>query len=170
MNQNQRSNIAAGLVLILLGAAFLFFNLAPDYFDWLDFSEHWALFIIAFGLLLLVIGLLTGASGMAIPASIIGGIGGLLYYQSLSGNWGSWAYAWTLILGFIGVGIFLHGLLSGRVRHGVVEGGRLILISAVAFTIFGALTGGGEVFTYLWPVLIILAGVMMLARNVMGRK
>jgi hypothetical protein len=42
---------------------------------------------------------------MAVAACIIGGIGGILYWQSYTGDWASWAYVWTLIPGFSGIGI-----------------------------------------------------------------
>ena len=63
----------------------------------------WPLIVVAVGAGLLVLGLLVGAPEMAIPAVIVGGIGGILYYQNLSGNWASWSYLWTLIPGFSGL-------------------------------------------------------------------
>ena len=92
MTDNRRS-LTTGLVLILVGAAFLFAQLAPQYFEWVNMEDAWPLFILGFALLLLLIGLLTGTPAMAVPASIIGGIGGLLYWQNATGNWETWAYA-----------------------------------------------------------------------------
>jgi hypothetical protein len=124
----------------------------------------WPLTIVGVGVLLLAIGLLTGVPAMAAPACIVGGIGGLLYWQNATENRESWAYAWTLIPGFVGVGIVLSGLLGGEIRQSVSGGGWLILISLVLFTIFGSFFGAlGFVGDY-WPVLLILLGLLVLIR------
>ncbi len=49
-------------------------------------------------------------SGLAIPGSIITGIGLLLLFQNLTSYWESWSYGWTLIIIFVGAGIYLAGL------------------------------------------------------------
>ena len=103
MDSQRRSSLVGGLVLVLLGALFLAVQWLPGLQLWFS----WPLIIIGIGVLLLIVGLLTGVPAMAIPACIVGGIGGLLYWQNATGNWESWAYAWTLIPGFVGVGMVL---------------------------------------------------------------
>jgi len=102
---------------------------------------------------------------MAVPACIVGGIGCLLYWQNATGNWESWAYAWTLIPGFLGVGILLAGLLEGRLRQSLDSGIFFIVISLVMFAIFGSFLGGLQIFGLYWPVLLILFGLWMLVRT-----
>jgi hypothetical protein len=102
---------------------------------------------------------------MAVPACIVGGIGGLLYWQNATGNWESWAYAWTLIPGFVGVGIVLSGLLGGDTQQSVRGGAWLILISLVLFTIFGSFLGGLGLLGPYWPVLLIALGLLVLVRS-----
>ena len=117
-----------------------------------------------FGGLLLFIGLLTNTPGMAVPACIVGGIGGLLYYQNLTGHWESWSYAWALIPGFVGVGILLSGLL-GEGKKPVREGLNLIMVSMVMFAVFGSFFGAlGMVGNY-WPVLLIVLGAFIMVRS-----
>ena len=101
---------------------------------------------------------------MAIPACIVGGIGGILYWQEITGNWESWAYAWTLIPGFVGVGIVLSGLLGGDFRQSARGGGWLIMISLVLFAVFGSFFGGLGLLGPYWPVLLILLGLLVLIR------
>ena len=101
---------------------------------------------------------------MAVPACIVGGIGGLLYWQNATGNWESWAYAWALIPGFVGVGVVLSRLLGGGGRKALQEGGSLILISLALFAVFGSWLGGLNLFGDYWPVLLILWGVWLLIR------
>ncbi len=164
MDSKRRSSVAGGLVLILLGAWFMAVQLVPGLQAWMDIEYSWPLIIIGVGVFLLVIGLLTRVPAMAVPACIVGGIGGLLYWQNVTGNWESWAYAWTLIPGLVGVGIVLSGLLSGETRQSVRGGGQLILISLVLFTVFGSFFGGLGLLGPYWPVLLILLGLLILAR------
>jgi hypothetical protein len=112
--------------------------------------------------LLLVIGVLVRAPGMAVPAALVSGIGGLLYWQNVTGNWESWAYAWTLIPGFVGVGIILAGLIEGHWRVTLRSGGTLVVISLVLFAIFGSFLGGPISLGVYWPVVLIVLGVWFL--------
>ncbi len=166
MDHKRRSGLAAGLVLILLGALFLLVQFVPE----LQLMISWPLIIVGVAVFLLVIGLLTGEPGMAVPACVVGGIGGLLYWQNATGNWESWAYAWTLIPGFVGVGIILSGLFGGERRQAVRGGGWLILISLVLFAAFGSFFGAlGLVGSY-WPVLLIVLGLLILVRPWLRRR
>jgi len=161
MDSQRRSSVAGGLVLILLGALFLAVQWVPRLQLWFS----WPLIIIGIGVLLLIVGLLTGVLAMAMPACIVGGIGGLLYWQNATGNWESWAYAWTLIPGFVGVGMVLSGLLGGDTRQMISGGGWLILISLVLFAVFASFFGAlGLVGSY-WPVLLIGLGLLVLAQS-----
>lgn len=167
MDTRSRSNLTAGLVLILIGAAFLVARLNPSWLDWLDPARNWPVIIIGVGALLLVIGLLTGVPAMAVPACIVGGIGGLLYWQNATGNWESWAWAWAFIPGFVGIGIVLSGLLGGQFRQGLREGGRTILVSLILVAIFGTLLGPDDFATPVWPILLIAAGVIFLIQAIL---
>ncbi len=165
MNPMDRSRIAAALVLILIGVWLLLVQFVPSLQAFAISERTWPLLIVGVGVLLALIGLATWTPAMLVPACIVGGIGGLLYYQNLTGDWKSWAYAWTLIPGFVGVGVFFSSLLSGRVREAVTGGGWLVLISSVMFLIFGAFLGGPNLFGIYWPVLVILLGVILLAQS-----
>jgi hypothetical protein len=161
-----------GVILMILGGLFLLGQAAPDLFGWSGVSS-WPLIIVGVGILLLLIGAATGAAGMAVPAAIVGGIGGLLYWQNATGNWQSWAYAWTLIPGFVGVGTLVAGLLEGKGQ--MVRGGLwLIVISFILFAVFSAIMapffGGPTFLGRYWPVLLILLGLLLLGRALYGRQ
>jgi peptidoglycan/LPS O-acetylase OafA/YrhL len=105
---------------------------------------------------------------MAVPASIVAGIGGILYYQDLNNDYSSWSYMWALIPGFVGVGTVLTGLLGERTQKNLARGLRLMVISAVLFLVFATLFGGLSILgAYGAPILIILLGVYILARGFM---
>lgn len=167
MRQN-RTNLFLGVLLILIGIWLVVTRQVPFLQTWLDRNFTWPMWTIGAGLLVLLIGLLTGAPGMAVPASIIAGIGGILYYQNSTNDFGSWSYMWTLIPGFVGVGTILAGLLGEHTRRNIAHGLNLIVISAVLFlvfaTIFGRLSILGD---YGVAVVLILLGVYVLIRGFM---
>lgn len=165
MEGRRISNLVGGLILVLLGLLFLLPQLLPGW----TLPISWAWIVIGIGLLLFIIGLVTNTPALAIPACNIGGIGALLYWQDLTGNWESWAYVWTLIPGFVGVGIILSGLLGGKMRQSLSSGGTLVLISLIMFLVFGAAFGGLNLLGPYWPVLLIGLGVLMLIRNMLRR-
>lgn len=166
MEQRNRSNLAAGLLLILVGGVFLAAQIAPGLFTWFQPELNWPLFVVGAGFVLLVIGLLANEPGMAVPACIVGGVGGLLYWQNLTKRWETWSYAWALIPGFVGVGVILSGILSGQTAQSFREGGRTILVSLVLFVVFGTIMGG-QFTGFVWPSILIAAGVILLIGNLL---
>src|SRR5512133_168122 len=162
MDERRRSSAVAGLILILLGGLFLIGQLFPGLWNWVG-AYSWPLIVVAAGVLLLVLGLVFRAPGLVVPACIVGGVGCLLYWQNATNNWESWAYAWALIPGFVGVGTVLLGLLN-RDRRTAGGGLWLILISLVLFAVFGSFLGGFNFLGAYWPVLVILLGVLALVR------
>jgi hypothetical protein len=128
------------------------------------------LFIVGVGLLFLVLGVFLRAPGLAVPASIIGGMGAIFYYQNQSGDWGSWAYMWTLIPGFVGIGVMLAHVLQGRIWEGLREGVSLLVFSLFMFGLFSGFLGGPANFARLWPLFLIGSGVWMLLKNVRGHR
>ena len=117
-----------------------------------------------------MLGLLSGAPGMAVPACIVAGIGGILYYQGLTGDWTSWVYVWTLIPGFTGVGAILAGLLGEKTRKSVREGVTLIVISGALFFIVGAATGRIGWLGGYWPLVLVGWGVLIILRTLLRRR
>lgn len=165
MKQN-RSTLFLGLLLIVFGAWMVVSRQVPSVREWLDANFLWPMWVIGAGALILLIGLINGAPGMAIPASIVAGIGGILYYQELTNNYGSWAYMWTLIPGFVGVGSILAGLLGEDTSRNIGHGLNQLFISAVLFLIFASFLGGLDILgEYGAPVVLILLGVYVLGRG-----
>ena len=169
MDRTKRSTLAIGILLVLVGAYFIVANLVPAFQDWVNITMSWPLIIIAVGAGLLVLGLLVGAPEMAIPAVIVGGIGGILYYQNLSGNWGSWSYMWTLIPGLSGLGMLLGKLLGARGENTVRSALDTIGTSLVMFVIFGAFFGAFKMMGDYWPLLLVAAGVLLGIRSLIRK-
>jgi len=169
MDHRRRTGLVAGLALIVIGAVLLVVRFIPGL---QEFGWHWPLLIIGIGVFLLVLGLATRTPGLAIPACIVGGIGGLLYWQVVTGRWASWSYAWALIPGFVGLGMVVAGLLEVKGKRGELfrGGGTLILISLILFAIFGSFLGGFFGLGQYWPLLLIVLGLFLLVQPFLFRK
>ena len=163
----KKGNITGGLILILLGAWFLAVQFVPQLKIWAEGS--WALSIIGVAAIFLLASILTNVPGLSIPAFIIGGIGGLLYYQNVTGDWGSWAYAWTLIPGFVGLGLLFFSIQTrdkGTLKAGFI----LLFISSALFFIFGSFLGVPKQIIRYWPIMLIFTGSWSMLRSVFGSK
>ena len=135
----------------------------PQVAAFADRFSDWPFTVIGVGVLLLLLGLILGAPGLAVPAAIVSGIGGILYYQNLTGNYESWAYMWALIPGFVGVGVLLQGLLGENTRNNLRHGLNLMVVSAVLFLVFSAFLGGWNLLGNFGPaILLILLGLWVL--------
>jgi hypothetical protein len=165
-----RSQLALGVVLILLGAWFIAQRQVPALETWVAQYMSWPLNVVAVGAIILLIGLLVGAPGMAIPAAIVAGIGGILYYQNQTNDYASWSYMWTLIPGFVGIGQLAAAALGRSLRE-ARSGMSLILTSAVLFIIFAAIFGRLALLGPYFPaVVLILVGVWLLVRGFWRRN
>ena len=148
----KKGNITGGLILILIGAWFLAVQFVPQLEAWA--SGSWPLTIIGVGAIFLLISILSNIPGLSIPAFIIGGIGGLLYYQNVTGDWNTWAYAWTLIPGFVGLGLLFFSIQTkdkGTMSAGFI----LLFITSILFFVFGSFLGAPKQVIQFWPVLLI---------------
>jgi hypothetical protein len=165
-----RGQLALGVILILLGGLFLAQQQIPALKGWMEMYMQYPLNIVAVGAGIFVVGLLVGAPGMAIPAAIVAGVGGILYYQEMNGDYASWSYLWTLIPGFIGVGEIVAGLLSrnmGQARSGMNS----IVVSAVLFVIFAAIFGKLNLLGSYGPaILLVLVGLWVLIRGLLRKN
>ncbi len=155
---HKQSSIVIGLILILAGLLFLFLQAFPVLAAQIDLGSQWPLIIVGLGVLFLI-GALFGTPPLAIPGTIVAGIGLLLAYQNFTGNWASWAYAWTLLPGFVGLGIILMGVIDRDKRDQIRDGFRLLFISLGLFVVFGGFLGA---FGQFWPVLLIIGGLLLL--------
>jgi hypothetical protein len=165
----KRSSLAIAVLLILVGTWFLAAALFEPVANLAHGLATWPLSIIGAGLLIALLGIVFWLPGMMIPAAIVTGIGGLLYWQNATGQWDSWAYAWALFPAFVGIGLILTGLLA-RKRGAIIGGGWTVLSGVVLFLIFGSFLGGGFQVLQFWPVLLIALGVILLGGSLRTKK
>ncbi|OJX39571.1 MAG: hypothetical protein BGO78_13780 [Chloroflexi bacterium 44-23] len=159
--EKKNKNLVWGFILILFGVFLLISEVIPG----LRNLVGWPWIIMGAGALFLIFALFTRTGGLAIPGAIVGGIGAILFYQNLTGNWESWSYIWALIPGFVGIGILLASLISPQeFKDGLSASLFLIALSMVMFIVFGGNRIFGLRLEFIWPVVIILIGSYLLIR------
>jgi len=163
MNKQGRSQLALGVLLILLGAWFLLDRTVPAFHGFFEQYTEWPINLLLIGGVIFILGLVLGSPGLSVPAAIVAGIGGIFYYQETTGNYESWSYMWALIPGFVGLGSVLAGLLGDNTAHNLKRGMNLMVVSAVLFLVFSAFLGGWDILGDYGPaILLILLGVWVL--------
>ena len=163
MNRQGRTQLALGVILILLGAWFLADKSVPVFHSLFNKYAEFPLNMILIGGGIFIIGLVLGQPGMSVPAAIVAGIGGIFYYQEMAKDYASWSYMWTLIPGFVGIGSVLAGLLGDSTVHNLKRGLNLMVVSAVLFLVFSSFLGGWTLLGNFGPaILLILLGVWVL--------
>lgn len=172
VNRSNAGALIGGALLIAFGLL----ALAGRIFRFLDWGSLWPFIIIGFGALFFVI-MFTGGKGaaaFAIPGSIISGIGLVMLFQTITDHWESMSYFWTLIILFVGAGIYLMGWYGGDAGQ-KKSGLGVMKVGLVLFIIFGAFFE--MIFSsfnnLVFPILLILLGAyMILSRSGLlgGRK
>lgn len=166
--QTNRSNVGAlvgGVVLIAFGLL----ALAGQIFRTVDWGFLWPFTVIGFGALFFVL-MFTGgkqAAAFAIPGSIVGGIGLVLLFQNITDHWESMSYFWTLIIMFVGAGIYIMGLYGGDIKQ-KQSGLRVMKVGFILFIIFGAFFEMifSSFSNIVFPVLLIVLGAyLVLSRS-----
>ncbi|MGH2484167.1 MAG: hypothetical protein ACRDE9_06900 [Candidatus Limnocylindria bacterium] len=163
-----------GAVLIFIGLAFL----AVRYLDVFQGADVWPLFIIGPGVALLVLGLFLPNLGMLVGGSVVSTVGLVLAWQSMTGRWESWAYAWALVGPTAsGVGSFLGGLRTGNPR--LRDAGMWQIVVGLAlfagfYLFFEQVIGlSGEPLPlpeWVMPAALIGIGVLILLRGFLGPR
>lgn len=164
MTTTRQGSTIVAVVLIGLGVLFLAFNIIPG----LDIGKTWPIifFLIAGGFYLPALVWSDQRQALAalfIPGSIMLTLGAVFFYNTLSDDWGSWAYLWTLIPGGVGLGLALASRI-GRWGEGTQWAGVWMMIgSLMAFGFFGMLFGS-SLLRIVGPVLMIIGGLLLLLR------
>lgn len=158
--QTNRSNAGAligGAVLIAFGLL----ALTGQVFRGVNWGFLWPFIVIAVGAVFFVAMFAGGkqTAGFAIPGSIVGGIGLVLLFQNITDHWESMSYFWTLIILFVGAGIYIMGAYGGDANQ-KRSGMGVMKVGLILFIIFGAFfelifSSFNNLF---FPILLILLG------------
>jgi len=161
--QPNRSNAGAlvgGAVMIAFGLL----ALAGQVFRSVDWGFLWPFIVIAIGAVFFVAMFAGGkqTAAFAIPGSIVGGIGLVLLFQNITGHWESMSYFWTLIIMFVGAGIYIMGWYAGDANQRK-SGQGVMKVGLILFVIFGAFFEMifSSLSNMLFPILLILLGAYL---------
>jgi hypothetical protein len=165
------AGLALGVVLVVVGL----FALGVVEFG-VDLTQYgWPLFVIIPGLTLLVVGFLGGGVGASVPGGIVTMLGLVLAYQSSSGDWPSWAFAWALVApGGVGLGLYLQALRDRdpmMLRRGRTLIFIAVMIFIIGFVFFESILGiSGQDYGIFGkaalPGLLIVIGIILLVRSI----
>ena len=171
--QTNRSNVGA-----LIGGALLIgfglLSLMGRVFQNLDWGFLWPFIIIGFGALFFVAMFAVGKGGaaFAIPGSIVSGVGLVLLFQNITQHWESMSYFWTLIIMFVGVGIYIMGSY-GEDANQKKSGLGVMKAGVIMFVIFGAFFEMifSSFSSILFPIILIVLGAyLVVARSGLFKK
>ncbi len=167
MRRRQRTQAVLGVVLILVGVAFLAMQFLPGMRYWLTVAMRWPFIFFTLGLGLMLFGLLTDTPDMMVPACVLCALGLIFYWQDFTWRWRSWMYLWPVIPAAVGIGRMFSGALK-RKRKEIWEGFQLAVVSVVLVALLSSIFGPWRLSPY-WPVLLIALGLWLLVRNLFGR-
>ena len=171
--QTNRSNTGA-LVGGTLLIAFGMLSLANQFFRGFNWGFLWPFIVIGVGVLFFAAMFAGGkqTAGFAIPGTIVGGVGLVLLFQNITHHWESMSYFWTLIILFVGLGIYIMGAYTNDLGQ-KKSGASVMKVGLILFIIFGSFfemifsSFGNLIF----PILLILLGAyLVLSRSgLLGR-
>jgi len=170
MSESKSGTLATGIVLVLLGAVFIAINLIPG----ITGNKTWPLIFIVAGIGFLLPAFIwqnsrSGLAGLYIPGMILLTLGGIFLFNTLSGIWGVWAYAWLLIPAGVGLGLYT-GAAVGNWHNDVRRTGVwMMVISTSVFALFAALFGAPLV-KIIGAGFLILTGVVIVIKALIKRQ
>jgi hypothetical protein len=172
-----QAGIVAGIILIVIGGAFLVARLA----DLTLGADAWPLWIVIPGLAMLAGSLAIpprGGLGLAIPGALITMVGLVLWVQASYDVYATWAYAWALVAPTgPGIGMLVYGL-ARRDRELTADGTRTTLVGLglfLGFALFfegviglsgNRVAGLDEVL----PYVVIGLGALMVVLSLVGGR
>ena len=164
MNTLNRGSIFGAILLIGMGVLFLILEIAG-----ISMSKTWPIIFLALGAVcflppLLWPSLRAWLAGFCIPAGILLTLGIIFLYNTLSGDWASWSYAWIMLNGGVGLGLMLAAWIGGWGREVTLIGWWMFVVSAVVFSIFATLFGA-PVLKVSGPAVLILCGLWLMVRS-----
>ena len=176
MDASRRATIILGLALVVVGGL----ALLGRYLQVDLLGLGWPVFVIVPGIALVVAGLAVGGKpglGLAIPGGIVTMAGSVLAFQSATGLYGTWAYAWALVApGGVGLAMVLYGVLTRQ--SDIVRGGMPVLLTGVGLFIgFGLffegvldMSGAGESAQLLIAAAVLALGVVVVLYGLAGPR
>ena len=167
----ERGSLVGALALIFLGVIFLILNFMPN----VGFEELWPVtfFVTALGFFLPAVIWPDSKRGLAalyIPGSLMLVTGITFLYNTLSGDWGVWAFAWLMIPLGIGLGTTLAAWIGDWAPPVGEVGVWIMVLNTVGIGLFGTLFGEPIVKAFSAGLVLVSGGLMLLRGVLRGRQ
>ena len=155
MSDGRKRQVVPGLIMIMVGIVFLLINFGALDLDW---EVLWTWILIVMGVIFLL-GFIFDRSkaGLIMPGTILLTIG-VVFNIHTRYDWAKMDHLWPFFILAPAFGFFAMYFFGKRDRG--------ILVPAVILTIIGTifLMGSIPVLKYIWPLLLIGAGVFALTK------
>lgn len=165
MNESNRGNMIAGIVLVVLGGIFFALNLIPG----LNAAKTWPLVLIVLGIGFCLPAAIwyksrESLAGLFIPGCILITLGAIFLFNTLTGIWNIWAIAWILIPASVGLGL-ITGAAVGKWDRSVTQvGAWMLIISVSVFALFASMFGN-IVVKAIGAGFLVTTGLVLLIRS-----
>lgn len=168
MNKRRSGTMIVGLVLILIGVAYLLnnFGIFEIYFDIFDigflFSTFWPMFLIIPGLIFhySYFTAKTSDAGLLVPGGILLVMGLTCQISML---FGAWEYMWPGFILSVAVGLFELYLFGPKEKGLLIP---VFILGGLSLIFFAISLGRITILRlYLVPAILIIGGLMIVFRN-----
>jgi hypothetical protein len=170
MDESKRGTMAAGIILVALGAVFFALNLIPG----IVAAKTWPLVLVVLGIGFCLPALIwpnqrQSLAGLFIPGCILIVLGGIFLFNTFTGIWSVWAIAWMLIPGSVGLGLVL-GAWIGKWDKSVTQVGMWMLVLSLALFALFASMFGNIVVKSIGAGLLVVTGLVLLIRSLIRKQ
>lgn len=170
MPGNNRMLMIVGIALVVLGAVFFSLNFIPGWTG----GMGWPLIFFLIAALLLAPAVMLPeqrewTAALIIPAAIQVVLGLIFLYNTITGDWNAWAYAWLLLVAGVGIGLMIAGRVGRWDRAVGITGMWILVVSLLLFGLFGALFGSPAL-RMAAPAVLIVGGALLLIQSLRRSK
>lgn len=170
MDESKRGTMAAGIILVALGALFFALNLIPG----IVAAKTWPLVLVVLGIGFCLPALIwpnqrESLAGLFIPGCILFVLGAIFLFNTLTGIWSVWAIAWMLIPGSVGLGLIM-GAWIGKWDKSVTSVGMWMLVLSLALFALFASMFGNLVVKSIGAGLLVATGLVLLIRSLIRKQ
>ncbi len=155
-----------GIPILVTGGILL---LASVFGVWGIWAWLWPMEVLAVALGFLAAGLYMGVPGLIIPAVIVGANGLLFQFCAVTGLWGWWSVLWTVEPASVGLALLIFGIVQhspALTRIGLVW----CAVGGACFLLMVTILLGGGLFRLFPPVVLILAGMVVVGWGLLHRR
>jgi hypothetical protein len=165
MQENQSAQRMVGTLLVAFGLLLFMIHSFPG----LDKSNIWPARFFILALFLMAIPLLSKNfrkrfAVLFVPGAVLLMLGVIFFYNTVTRDWSVWAFAWTLLPGGVGFGLWLASRVGRWGSKTQQVGFWMFSISLAVFVVLGSIFGSNSL-DDLAPALLVALGLVLILRS-----